>query len=128
MDAAAANGPRHADGLPGSFFELVRVSDMPVLVNFWAEWCGPCRTVSPTIERLARENLGHMLTVKVNVDRRPQVAQAFEIQGVPTIMLFWKGEPRMRLTGAYPYEAILQSIREIWPRAAGVTPQPIPGT
>ncbi len=132
MDAGATrespDGPHHANGLPGSFFELVRLSDMPVLVNFWAEWCGPCRTVSPTIERLARENLGHMLTVKVNVDRRPQVAQAFEIQGVPTIMLFWKGEARMRLTGAYPYESILQSIQESWPRAAGVTPHPAPGT
>ena len=116
------------DALPASFFELVRVSQVPVLVNFWAEWCGPCRTVSPTIERLARENSGRILTVKVNVDRRPQVAQAFEIQGVPTIMLFWKGEPRMRLTGAYPYEAILQNILQNWPRAAGVTPQPAPGT
>ncbi len=82
----------HANGLPASFFELVRVSEVPVLVDFWAEWCGPCRIVSPTIERLARENHGRLLTVKVNVDRRPQVAQAYEIQGVPTIMLFWKGE------------------------------------
>jgi thioredoxin len=112
----------HGNGLPPSFFELVRVSPVPVLVDFWAEWCGPCRIVSPTIERLARENHGRILTVKVNVDRRPQVAQAFEIQGVPTIMLFWRGEPRMRLTGAYPYEAILQNIQENWPRAAGVTP------
>jgi thioredoxin 1 len=119
--------PGHANGLPASFFELVRVSQMPVLVDFWAEWCGPCRIVSPTIERLARENHGRILTVKVNVDRRPEVAQAFEIQGVPTIMLFWKGEPRMRLTGAYPYEAILQNILENWPRSAGVTPQPAAG-
>ena len=108
--------------LPPSFFELVRISQVPVLVDFWAEWCGPCRIVSPTIERLARENLGRILTVKVNVDRKPQVAQAFEIQGIPTIMLFWRGEPRMRLTGAYPYEAILQNIQENWPHAAGVVP------
>jgi len=140
MDPGHANGQSNGrgnghgaagdpgDGLPSSFFELVRVSQVPVLVNFWAEWCGPCRTVSPTIERLARENTGRILTVKVNVDRRPQVAQAFEIQGVPTIMLFWRGEPRMRLTGAYPYEAILQNILQNWPPAAGVTPQPAPGT
>jgi thioredoxin len=112
----------HTNGLPPSFFELVRTSQVPVLVDFWAEWCGPCRIVSPTIERLARENLGRILTVKVNVDRKPQVAQAFEIQGIPTIMLFWRGEPRMRLTGAYPYEAILQNIQENWPHGAGVTP------
>jgi thioredoxin 1 len=110
------------DGLPASFFELVRTSPMPVLVDFWAEWCGPCRIVSPTIERLARENHSRLLTVKVNVDRRPQVAQAYEIQGIPTIMLFWRGEPRMRLTGAYPYEAILQNIQENWPSGAGGTP------
>ena len=106
---------------PRSFFEPARISQVPVLVDFWAEWCGPCRIVSPTIERLARENLGRILTVKVNVDRRPQVAQAFEIQGIPTIMLFC-GEPRMRLTGAYPYEAILQNIQENWPHGAGVRP------
>ena len=112
----------HVNGLPASFFELVRTSTVPVLVDFWAEWCGPCRIVSPTIERLARENHGRILTVKVNVDRKPQVAQAFEVQGIPTIMLFWRGEPRMRLTGAYPYEAILQNIQENWPHGAGVTP------
>jgi thioredoxin len=111
----------HAVRLPGSFFELIRVSDMPVLVDFWAEWCGPCRTVSPAIERLAREYAGRLLTVKVNVDRRPQVAQTYEVQGIPTIMLFWKGESRMRLTGAYPYEAILQNLKENWPREARVT-------
>jgi len=114
-----AGGENH---LPGSFFELIRVSDMPVLVDFWAEWCGPCRTVSPAIERIAREYAGRVLTVKVNVDHKPNVAQAYEVQGIPTIMLFWRGEPRMRLTGAYPYEAILQNIQENWPRGAGVTP------
>jgi thioredoxin len=109
-----------AGQLPGSFVELIRVSDVPILVDFWAEWCGPCRTVSPSIERLAREYTGRLLTVKVNVDRRPRVAQAYDVQGIPTIMLFWKGESRMRLTGAYPYEAILQNIRENWPREAPV--------
>jgi len=105
--------------LPGSFFELIRVSDKPVLVDFWAEWCGPCRTVSPAIERIAREYAGRVLTVKVNVDHKPNVAQAYEVQGIPTIMLFWKGECHMRLTGAYPYEAILQNIQENWPQEAG---------
>jgi thioredoxin 1 len=105
-----------------TFSQEVLNSPVPVLVDFWAEWCGPCRIVSPAILRLARENLGRILTVKVNVDRKPQVAQVYEIQGIPTIMLFWKGEPRMRLTGAYPYEAILQNIQENWPHGAGLTP------
>src|SRR5512136_394679 len=110
------------DGLPRSFFELVRVSELPLLVDFWAEWCGPCRVVSPAITRLAHETAGRLLTVKVNVDRKPEVAQAFEVQGIPTIMLFWKGESRMRLTGAYPYEAILQNIEENWPRESAWRP------
>lgn len=105
--------------LPASFFELVRISEKPVLVDFWAEWCGPCRLVSPVIEKLAREYSGLLLTVKVNVDRKPLIAQAFQVQGIPTIMLFWKGEPRMRLTGAYPYEAIKKNLQENWPRDAG---------
>ena len=108
--------------LPGSFFDLIRVSNLPVLVDFWAEWCGPCRVVSPSIERLAHENAGRILTVKVNVDRKPQIAQVYEVQGIPTIMLFWKGEAHMRLTGAYPYELILQNIQENWPKGAGGTP------
>ncbi len=101
--------------LPTSFFELVRTSEKPVMVEFWAEWCGPCRLVSPVIEQLAHEYTGRLLTVKVNVDRKPLVAQAYQVQGIPTIILFWKGEPRMRLTGAYPYEAIKKNLQENWP-------------
>jgi len=115
-------GDNGSPQLPSSFFELVRTSPLPVLVDFWAEWCGPCRLVSPSIERLARVYAGRVLTVKVNVDRKPLVAQAYAVQGIPTIMLFWKGEPRMRLTGAYPYEAIRQNIEENWPRAADGAP------
>jgi len=105
--------------LPSSFLELIRTSETPVLAEFWAEWCGPCRSVSPSIERLAREFSGKLLTVKVNVDRRPNIAEAFQVQSIPTIMLFWRGESHMRLTGAYPYQAIRDNILENWPRSAG---------
>lgn len=111
------HGENHGE-LPPSFFELVRTSQKPVLVEFWAEWCGPCRTLAPTIQRLAGEYAGRLLTVKVNIDRKPHIAEECQVQGIPTIMLFWKGEPRMRLTGSYPYEAIKQNLVENWPRDA----------
>ncbi len=106
--------------LPDSFFELIQIADKPVLVDFWAEWCGPCRIVSPVIQRLAREYSGRLLTVKVNIDRRPNIAETFQVASIPTIMLFWKGEPRMRLTGAYPYEILNRGIRDNWPADAVV--------
>ncbi len=107
-----------SEKFPDSFFDLIKTSDRPVLVDFWAEWCGPCRVVSPTIERLAHEFSGKLLTVKVNVDKRPNIAETFQIQSIPTIVLFWKGEPKMRLTGAYPYDALRSSLVESWPKDA----------
>ncbi|MBN1837994.1 MAG: thioredoxin, partial [Spirochaetales bacterium] len=92
-----------AGGRPRSFHELVRGAEKPVLVDFWAEWCGPCRIVSPTVERLAREYSGRLLTVKVNVDRKPEIAGRYQISAIPTIIMFWRGEPVLRLQGAQPY-------------------------
>jgi thioredoxin len=108
--------------LPTSFFELVRTSQRPVLVDFWAEWCAPCRMVSPSIERLAREYSGKILTVKVNVDSRPKIAETYQIESIPTIMLFWRGEAQMRLTGTFPYDSIRKGLIENWPKGAGQLP------
>jgi thioredoxin len=117
--------------LPASFLDLVSSSQLPVLVDFWAEWCRPCRLVGPTIERLARDYTGRLLTVKVNVDRRPQVAERYEVQAIPTIMLFWQGEPVMRLLGAQAYEAIRREIEKFLPppapRPPGSGPSQSPG-
>lgn len=98
--------------LPKSFSTLLQESAMPILVDFWAEWCGPCRTVSPAIERIARENKGRLLTVKINVDQKPHIAAQYSIQSIPTILLFRQGQPVMRLTGAYPYEQLAAKINE----------------
>jgi len=103
---------RDHEGLPRSFFDLVETSEKPVLVDFWAEWCGPCRMVSPAVERVAGELSGRVLTVKVNVDRKPDVAGRYGIQGIPTLMLFHHGNVLMRLVGAHPYEEIRRSVLE----------------
>ena len=96
--------------LPPSFDELVRTSPKPVLVDFWAAWCGPCKMVSPVIERLAKEFAGRLLTVKINVDEKQHVAQKYEIQSIPTIMLFHKGRVLFRLAGARPEEELRREI------------------
>ena len=100
-----------------SFDELIGTADRPVLVDFWAEWCGPCRTVSPTIERIAKEYTGRLITIKVNVDKRPNIAGRYQVQSIPTIMMFWQGEPVMRLVGAQSYEQIKQQVDLKLPRA-----------
>ncbi len=101
--------------LPKSFFDLVQQSEKPVLVDFWAEWCGPCRMVSPTVQRIASEMKDRLLTVKVNVDKKQHVAGHFQVTSIPTIMLFYKGEVLMRLAGAYPYDSLKQEIEKALP-------------
>jgi thioredoxin 1 len=99
-------------GLPPSFNDLVRESEKPVLVDFYADWCGPCKMVSPAIQRLAVENKSRLLTVKIDTDRKQDLARQYEITGIPTIMLFHKGRVLMRLSGAYPYEALKAEIEK----------------
>jgi thioredoxin len=101
--------------LPPSFNDLIKESDKPVLVDFYADWCGPCKAVSPVIQRLAVENKGHFLTIKVDTEKKPELSRQFEITGIPTIMLFHKGRVLMRLSGAYPYEALKAEIEKSLP-------------
>jgi thioredoxin 2 len=84
-----------------SFDEEIRAS-VPVLVDFWAAWCGPCRMVSPILERLAREFAGRMKLVKLDVDAAPQVAARFEVQGIPLLVVLRDGQEVDRLVGAAP--------------------------
>ncbi len=89
-----------------SFEELVKTNNLPVLVDFYADWCGPCKMVSPVIERLAKEYKGKITTVKVNTEKKQNIAYQYSIVSIPTIMLFHKGKQLMRLEGAYPYESL----------------------
>jgi thioredoxin len=96
--------------LPRSFNDLITQSDVPVLVDFWAEWCGPCHMLAPTIERIARDYKGKLLVVKINVDEKPQISGQYGIQSIPTVMMFHRGKTLMRQSGVVPYDALKQMI------------------
>jgi thioredoxin 1 len=76
----------------GSFEDDVIASDLPVLVDYWAEWCGPCKMIAPILDDLAVEYEGKMTVAKVNIDDNPETPQKFSVRGIPTLMLFKNGE------------------------------------
>jgi thioredoxin 2 len=90
----------------GSFAEVADAGSLPVLVDVWAPWCGPCRTVSPVLDRLAHELAGRVKLVKVNADAAPGVASRFSVQGIPTLLLMRRGQVVARQTGARPEPAL----------------------
>ena len=85
---------------------LLRESGLPVLVDFWAPWCGPCRAVAPEIGKVAQRNAGRLLVVKVNTDADPQIGPAHRVQAIPTMALFRGGRELARASGARPAAAI----------------------
>ncbi|MHB9091559.1 MAG: thioredoxin, partial [Chloroflexota bacterium] len=86
----------------GNFKSEVLEADQPVLVDFWAEWCGPCRMVAPVVEQLAQENAGHFKVVKVDVDKNPETPRQYGIMGIPTLILFKDGKAAERIVGYMP--------------------------
>ncbi|MBS3693714.1 thioredoxin [Rhodococcus erythropolis] len=86
----------------GDFAEIVEKSSVPVLVDLWATWCGPCRMVSPALEQLAREHVGQIKLVKVDVDAAPRTAERFTVRAVPTLLVMDRGEVLARQSGAAP--------------------------
>lgn len=95
---------------PKTWDELLSTSDRPILVDFWAEWCGPCHMVAPTIKEIAKDYAGRLYVVKVNVDEKPRIASRYGIRSIPTLMIFDKGEVVWRQAGALPYPAIAQQV------------------
>jgi thioredoxin 2 len=114
--AAAAGTPRcgqcHqalpwiADADDATFGEVAEAAKIPVVVDLWAPWCGPCRMVSPALEQLARDLAGKVKLVKVNVDTSPQVSQRFGVQAIPTLLVLRRGQVAARQTGAVPLAAL----------------------
>ena len=92
------------------FDQTVIKSQMPVLVDFWAPWCGPCRMVAPVVEELSGEYDGKVSFVKVNVDDNPQVASQFGVMSIPTLILFKDGKPATTVVGFRPKAELKKSL------------------
>ena len=94
------------------FTQIAEQATIPVLVDFWATWCGPCRMVSPALEQLATEKAGQLKLVKVDIDRAPTLAARFAIQAVPTLMVLHRGEVIARQPGAAPLDVLRHWLDE----------------
>ena len=98
--------PWITDAGEDTFGEIAEAASVPVVVDLWAPWCGPCRMVSPALEKVATEMAGKIKLVKVNVDEAPRLQQRFGVQAIPTLLLLRKGEIIARQIGAVPEQAI----------------------
>jgi thioredoxin 2 len=122
VPAAAAGHPRCGnchkplpwivDAGDDTFAEIAEAASLPVVVDLWAPWCGPCRMVSPALEQVATEMAGRIKLVKVNVDEAPRLQQRFGVQSIPTLLVLRKGEVIARQIGAVPEPAIRNWVNQ----------------
>ncbi len=105
-----------ADGIltltDATFDESIGASDTAVLVDFWAEWCGPCKMIAPVLEEIARDHVGQLQIAKLNVDDSPNVARRYDVMSIPTLLVFQDGDVKKRLVGAKGKSQLLQELAE----------------
>ena len=95
-----------------SFAEEIATSEKPILVDFWAEWCGPCKALAPHLDAVAEENADAITIAKVNVDENPDLARQFDIMSIPTLIVFKDGQPVHRFQGASGKAGLLQNLAD----------------
>jgi thioredoxin 1 len=105
------NQPMHVND--SEFEEKVLKSPLPVVVDFWAPWCGPCKMIAPTLEKIAGEYAGKLTIVKVNTDENPEWAMKFGVQGIPTMLFIAQGQVRDRMVGAGPAAMIKARVEAL---------------
>ena len=105
-----------ADGIvtlsDADFDESIGGAETPVVVDFWAEWCGPCKMIAPALEEIASEQSGRIRIAKLNVDDNPDTARRFDVMSIPTLLVFQDGQPVKRLVGAKGKGQLLQDLSE----------------
>ena len=96
-----------------SFEADVLKSDLPVLIDFWAPWCGPCKQIAPVVDELAKEYDGRLKIVKMNVDDNPQTPSKYGVRGIPNLILFKAGQVRDQIIGAVPKAQLVKAINQV---------------
>jgi thioredoxin 1 len=115
-DVCDAKGIEVAEGIStltdATFDESVGSADTPLIVDFWAEWCGPCKMIAPVLEEIAKEHRGSVAVAKLNVDDNPEIARRYEVMSIPTLLVFAEGEVKRRLVGAKGKAQLLEELSE----------------
>jgi len=94
-----------------NFDEEIKGSDLPVLVDFWAEWCGPCKMIAPVLDEIAKDHPGKLRIAKLNIDEQLELSRRFDVMSIPTLILFKDGEAQLRIIGAKGKGQLLQELR-----------------
>lgn len=92
------------------FEEKVLKSSTPILVDFWAEWCGPCRQIAPVLDEIAKDRAGKITVAKVNIDKNPGTPQKYGVRGIPTLIIFKNGQPASTKVGSLPKSKLLEWV------------------